>query len=103
MIPRKSGWERALDTRGIEIYGVRILGRVSFICIVVSAWAMNEADQAARAKGLLSFRVDIPMAGLGTHACMQPEAQEIEPEPEPKLKEPPCPRSSHVKGANSSN
>jgi hypothetical protein len=73
-----------------QMLGVRILCRASFVLIVVTATIANQADQQARAVGLLSFRVDAPSMWLGTHACMQPEAEDIPDEPEPE--KPPCPK-----------
>lgn len=95
MLPGKSVWERMADAPAIELYGVRILCHVSFVCIVALAWTANEAEHTALKKGLLSFRVDVPAVGLGTHACMQPEAEELPKEPEPE--EPPCPHSEKGK------
>lgn len=65
--------------------GVRILSRVSFALVIMFAAFLNEADQMARAKGLIYVRVEAPTMFFGTHACMQPDA-EAPPE------EPPCPK-----------
>lgn len=82
---------RPILDNDLHLHGVRMLCRASFVVIVATATIMNRADHEARAVGLLSFRVDAPSMALGTHACMQPEPQEILDEPEPD--KPPCPKS----------
>lgn len=75
----------------LQFHGVRFLTRASFLLIMVMASVGNQADNEARAKGLMSVRIEAPSMLLGTHACMQPDAQDVPDEPEPE--KPPCPRS----------
>lgn len=75
----------------VHLHGVRILGRVSFVLIAVMASILNQADQDARAKGLISVHVEAFSMALGNHACMQPEPEELPEEVVPE--KPPCPRS----------
>jgi hypothetical protein len=89
MYATKADWKCQRPAFDLAFHGVRVLSRVSFVLVVFLAWGMNEADQAARAVGMLSFRVEASW-NLGSHACMQPEAEELRPEPEPE--KPPCPR-----------
>jgi len=93
MIARRSRWKDLLNAPDIELHGVRILSRVSFICIMAISWSANEADQVARAKGLMTFRVEVPAFGLGNHACMQPEAEELPSGPAPGPENAPVPGS----------
>jgi hypothetical protein len=90
-----------LDAPDIQLHGIRILSRVTFIWLIAIAWSMNEADQLARAKGLMTFRVEVMPMGLGTHSCLQPEPEELAPKPEPE--KPPCPHSEHGKSVNPNN
>lgn len=62
---------------------------------------MNEADQLARAKGLMTFRVEAMPMSLGMHSCLQPEPEELTPEIE--LEKPPCPHSGQGKSVNPNN
>jgi hypothetical protein len=91
MLAPKLSWQRLALERNAQLHGVRMLCRASFVLIIATASIMNEADQAARAVGLLSVRVEGSPLGLGTHACMQPSAEDVPDEPEPV--KPPCPRS----------
>jgi hypothetical protein len=70
--------------------GVRLLSRASFVLIVATATIVNDADQSARAVGLISIRIDGSPFGLRTHACMQPSDGNVPDEPAPP--EPPCPK-----------
>ena len=83
-------WQRIALERNAQILGVRMLCRASFVLIIVTATIMNEADHAARAVGLISVRAEGLPFGLGTHACMQPTAEDVPDDPEPP--KPPCPR-----------
>lgn len=78
-----------LQDHELHLVGVRVLSRTSFALVMVLAACLNDADQLARAKGLLSVRVEAPTMFFGTHACMQPEAEDLPDEPPPK---PPCPK-----------
>ncbi|HRI63129.1 MAG TPA: hypothetical protein PK156_02795 [Polyangium sp.] len=83
-----------------HLYGVRILGRASFVLIAMSAAVLNHADRLARAKGLIPVHVEAHSMALGNHACMQPEPEYIQDEPildEPAPDKPPCPRSKKGK------
>jgi len=91
MLAPQRPWQCLALERNTQILGVRMLCRATFVLIIVTATIMNEADHAARAVGLLSVHAEGLALGLGTHACMQPSAEDVPDEPEPP--KPPCPRS----------
>jgi hypothetical protein len=85
------GQGRRARNRSIDVHLVimRVLGRVVFIQVAVGATVANEAENEARAKGLMYVRAEPGLGmGFGGHSCMQPEAMPEEPEPE----KPPCPK-----------
>lgn len=90
MVRPKTSSKQLTQNHELHIVGVRILSRVSFALVVMLAAFLNEADQMARAKGLISVRVEAPTMFFGTHACMQPEAVDLPEEAPPE--DPPCPR-----------
>ncbi len=92
MIRRTTFSQRLQQDHQIHLIGVRVLSRTSFALVMVLAACLNDADQLARAKGLLSVRVEAPTMFFGTHACMQPEAEDLPDEQPPP--EPPCPKKA---------
>ncbi len=91
MIGRTTFSQRLQQDHQLHLVGVRVLSRTSFALVMLLAACLNDADQLARAKGLLSVRVEAPTMFFGTHACMQPEAEDLPDEPPPK---PPCPKKA---------
>lgn len=92
MIRRTTFSQRLQHDHQLHLVGVRVLSRTSFALVMVLAACLNDADQLARAKGLLSVRIEAPTMFFGTHACMQPEAEDLPDEPPPP--EPPCPKKA---------
>jgi hypothetical protein len=83
--------DRRARNRSIDVHLVimRVLGRVVFVLAAACATVANEAENEARAKGLMYVRAEPGLGmGLGGHFCMQPEEMPEQPEPE----KPPCPK-----------
>jgi hypothetical protein len=76
-------WVRA------QITALAWLGRGTLLLVALVVVLGDQADQAARAKGLMPVQAQLP-AFVGAHSCMSP-ADEEPPAPEP-VEEPPCPR-----------
>ena len=86
-----AGYQRRARRRWttMQLTVLRLLGHAVLASSAVAAVVANDADQEARAQGLLWVHAEPSALIFGQHACLQPAEEEIPPEPEP----PPCPRT----------
>jgi len=90
-VRRPSTQPRWLEGQHIAL---RFLTRVALALIVLAATIANRADNDARAKGLLSVRIEPLYSSFAPVSCLSTDPDEAPPPPPPEEDEkPPQPKS----------